>query len=57
MQVLNQLPTLTPPRGKPERWDVVDAIAEQFNINEFLNTNVKQVKKNINLLDDSLLNK
>jgi 5S rRNA maturation endonuclease (ribonuclease M5) len=47
--------TLTPPRGKPERWDVVDAIAEQFNINEFLNTNVKQVKKNINLLDDSLL--
>ena len=47
--------TLTPPRGKPERWDVVDAIAEQFNINEFLNTNIKQVKKNINLLDDSLL--
>jgi len=47
--------TLTPPRGKPERWDVVDAVAEQFNINEFLNTNVKQVKKNINLLDDSLL--
>ena len=46
---------LTPPRGKPERWDVVDAIAEQFNINEFLNTNIKQVKKNINLLDDSLL--
>ena len=47
--------TLTPPRGKPERWDVVDAVAEQFNINEFLNANVKQVKKNINLLDDSLL--
>jgi 5S rRNA maturation endonuclease (ribonuclease M5) len=46
---------LTPPRGKPERWDVVDAIAEQFNINEFLNTNIKQVKKNINLLDESLL--
>ena len=46
---------LTPPRGKPERWDVVDAIAEHFDINQFLNTNVKQVKKNINLLDDSLL--
>jgi len=46
---------LTPPRGKPERWDVVDAVAEHFNINDFLNTNVKQVKKNINLLDDSLL--
>ena len=47
--------TLTPPRGKPERWDVVDAVSEQFIIYEFLNTNVKQVKKNINLLDDSLL--
>ncbi len=46
---------LTPPRGKPERWDVVDAIAEHFDINQFLNTNVKEIKKNINLLDDSLL--
>ena len=35
MQV-KSVTTLTPPRGKPERWDVVDAIAEQFNINEFL---------------------
>ena len=46
---------LTPPRGKPERWDVVDAIAESFDINSFLSTNVKQIKKNINLLDESLL--
>ena len=47
--------TLTPPRGKPEGWDAVDAISENFDVQHFLNTTVKHTKRNINLLDDSLL--
>jgi hypothetical protein len=47
--------TLTPPRGKPEGWDAVDAISESFDVQHFLNTTVKHTKRNINLLDDSLL--
>ncbi len=46
---------LTPPAGKPERWDAADAIAESFDIGNFLNTTLKHVKKTINLLDESLL--
>ena len=46
---------LTLPRGKPERWDVADAISEGFDINEFLNTTSNFTRQNINLLDDSLL--
>ena len=46
---------LTPPRGKPERWDVADAVTEGFDINNFLQTPSTFVKHNINLLDDSLL--
>ena len=46
---------LTPPAGKPERWDAADAIAENFDIGNFLNTKIKHVKKTINLLDESLL--
>ena len=46
---------LTLPRGKPERWDVADAITEGFDINEFLNTTNTFTKQNINLLDDSLM--
>jgi len=46
---------LTPPLGKPERWDAADAIAESFDIGQFLSTTVKHVKRNINLLDSSLL--
>ena len=46
---------LTPPQGKPEKWDAVDAIAEGFNVREFLNEAAKQVQKSVNLLDDSLL--
>ena len=47
--------TLTPPRGKPEGWDAVDAISESFDVQHFLNTTVKHTRRNINLLDDSLL--
>ena len=46
---------LTPPRGKPEKWDAFDAIQEGFDIEEFLHTKSKLTKRNINLLDDSLL--
>ena len=46
---------LTPPAGKPERWDAADAIAESFDIGNFLNTTIKHTKRSINLLDDSLL--
>ena len=46
---------LTLPRGKPERWDVADAITEGFDISDFLNTTNNFTKQNINLLDDSLL--
>ena len=46
---------LTPPRGKPEGWDAADAIAENFDIDKFLIGASKNVKQNINLLDDSLL--
>ena len=46
---------LTPPRGKPERWDVADAITEGFDISGFLQTTSVSVKHNINLLDESLL--
>ena len=46
---------LTPPQGKPEKWDAVDAIAEGFNVREFLNEAAKQVQRSVNLLDDSLL--
>jgi hypothetical protein len=46
---------LTPPRGKPEGWDAADAINENFDVQHFLNTTVKHTKRNINLLDDSLL--
>jgi 5S rRNA maturation endonuclease (ribonuclease M5) len=46
---------LTPPRGKPEGWDAADAINENFDIQHFLNTTAKHTKRNINLLDRSLL--
>ena len=46
---------LTPPRGKPERWDVADAVTEGFDIVNFLQTPSTFVKHNINLLDESLL--
>lgn len=45
---------LTPPMGKPEKWDAFDAIQESFDIERFLNTK-KQTKRHINLLDESLL--
>jgi len=45
---------LTPPPGKPEKWDAFDALQEAFDIENFLNTK-KQVKRKLNLLDDSML--
>ena len=46
---------LTPPRGKPEKWDASDAISEGFDIAAFVNAPNKATKKPINLLDNSLL--
>ena len=46
---------LTPPRGKPEKWDASDAIAENFDIASFMNAPNKRTKKPINLFDDTLL--
>jgi 5S rRNA maturation endonuclease (ribonuclease M5) len=47
--------TLTPPQGKPEKWDAADAIAESFNVRSFLNDVRHKSQRSINLLDDSLL--
>jgi hypothetical protein len=46
---------LTPPMGKPERWDAYDAVQEAFDIEFFLNTKAKNTKRALNLLDDSML--
>jgi 5S rRNA maturation endonuclease (ribonuclease M5) len=46
---------LSPPRGKPEKWDVSDAITEGFDINKFLNEPQHKTKQNISLKDNSLL--
>ena len=46
---------LSPPRGKPEKWDVSDAITEGFDINKFLNEPQHKTKQNISLKDKSLL--
>ena len=47
--------TLTPPQGKPEKWDAADAITESFNVRSFLNDVRHKAQRSINLLDDSLL--
>lgn len=44
---------LTPPMGKPEGWDASDAIAEGFNVQEFIQSKAKPTKVSINLLDDT----
>lgn len=46
---------LSPPRGKPEKWDASDAISEGFDIGSFLNAPNKKVKTPISLLNNSLL--
>ena len=46
---------LTPPRGKPEKWDASDAISEGFDVNNFLNAPQHKTKQNISLRDESLL--
>lgn len=45
---------LSPPRGKPEKWDASDAISEGFDIAAFMNAPNKRTKKPINLFDGSL---
>ena len=46
---------LTPPMGKPEKWDAADALSENFDIESFLNTKSKLTKRALNLLDESML--
>ena len=46
---------LTPPRGKPKKWDAADAIEEGFDISKFLNAPVHKVKKALSLKNRSLL--
>jgi len=46
---------LTPPRGKPDKWDASDAISEGFDVNNFLNAPQHKTKQNISLRDESLL--
>ena len=41
--------TLTPPQGKPEKWDAADAIAETFNVRSFLNDVRHKSQRSINL--------
>tara|TARA_R100000808_G_scaffold1584_1_gene7065 strand:- start:7897 stop:10074 length:2178 start_codon:yes stop_codon:yes gene_type:complete len=45
---------LRPPAGKPEKWDVADAIEEDFDIDQFIANQESKIKKSINLLDNSL---
>ena len=44
---------LTPPMGKPEGWDASDAIAEGFDVQDFIQSKAKPTKVSINLLDDT----
>lgn len=46
---------LVPPKGKPKKWDVADAIEENFDIAKFLNAPVHKVKKTLSLKNPSLL--
>jgi len=46
---------LTPPRGKPDKWDASDAISEGFDVSNFLNAPQHKTKQNISLRDESLL--
>ena len=48
---------LTPPQGKPKKWDAADAIDEGFDIGGFLKAPNNKVKKTISLKDGSLLAK
>ena len=46
---------LTPPQGKPKKWDAADAIEEAFDISKFLNAPNHKVKKTLSLKNRSLL--
>ena len=46
---------LTPPRGKPKKWDAADAIEENFDISKFLNAPNHKIKKTLSLKNKSLL--
>ena len=45
---------LTPPMGKPDKWDASDAISEGFDVAKFVKVSEKKLKHVINILDDSL---
>ena len=46
---------LTPPQGKPKKWDAADAIEEAFDISKFLNAPNHKVKKTLSLKNRNLL--
>jgi 5S rRNA maturation endonuclease (ribonuclease M5) len=46
---------LTPPQGKPKKWDAADAIEEAFDISKFLNAPNHKVKRTLSLKNRSLI--
>ena len=46
---------LTPPSGKPKKWDAADAIEEKYDIASFINAPSNKVKQFPTLKDSSLL--
>ena len=46
---------LTPPQGKPKKWDAADAIEEGFDISKFLNAPNHKVKKTLSLKNRNLI--
>ena len=46
---------LTPPQGKPKKWDAADAIEEAFDISKFLNAPNHKIKKTLSLKNRNLL--
>ena len=46
---------LTPPQGKPKKWDAADAIEEAFDISKFLNAPNHKVKKTLSLKNRNLI--
>ena len=43
------------PSTQAEKWDAVDDIEQEFNVEAFIKSHESKVKKPISLLDDSLL--
>ena len=51
----NTVTILQPPAGKPPKWDAADAIAEEFDVSEYIQNGAGHTHRTINLLNDSLL--